>query len=99
MKIKLFSVSVILCVLLIGCTSTSKIIGSWVDSDGGNYEFYKDGSMSISTLGIPMSGSYELIDRETIKMSLDGLLGFGGSTIFNYKVTGNQLTLTTGDLT
>ena len=99
MKNKLYCALFFMVILLTACAGTSKIVGSWVDSDGGKYEFYKDGSMTISTLGITMSGSYELIDRETLKMSLEGLLGLGGSTIFNYKVSGDQLTLATGDLT
>ncbi len=83
-----------LSVALVGCSSSVNIEGSWVDYDNSVYTFYKDGTIIIESFGIKLSGEYEFIEKDTIKLELDGLWGIGGATIFEVEKSGNQLTLT-----
>ncbi|NSW52546.1 MAG: hypothetical protein HPY85_08600 [Anaerolineae bacterium] len=94
MKQKLFLLLIILSLLLSACSASSKIVGSWVDADGVVYEFFKDGTVTIDSWGITISGTYEFIDKDTLKMNLDGLWGIGGATVFDVEFSGKQLLLT-----
>ena len=93
MKVKWMVIILLASFVLTACSSSSKIVGTWEDQYGDQYEFYKDGTLVITSYGIPMSGSYEFIGSETIKLSFDGLLGLGGSSILDVKISGGELRL------
>jgi len=94
MKTKFVIVVLLIGILFTACSASSQIVGKWASEDGIEYEFFKDGTMTINTFGIVASGSYEFIDKDTIKMRLDGLWGIGGATICDVKVSGKELSLT-----
>lgn len=98
-KAKLISIVLLVSIFLTGCSAESKIIGTWVDADGVNYEFFKDGTVTIESYGIVVSGNYEFIDGDTMKLNLDGLWGLGGASVFDVKISGKELALTTSGQT
>ena len=91
MKIK-FLVLILLAGLVLGaCSSSNKIIGTWEDQYGDQYEFYEDGTAVVTSYGVPITGSYEFIDDDTLKFNFDGLLGLAGSPIIDVVFSGGEL--------
>ena len=94
MKTKLGSLIIIVIlvgVLLTAC-SANRLVGSWVDSSNVTYTFYEDGRLVIGGL-IPVTGTYEVLDGTRVMLTLDGLFGLAGGTVYDYKISGNRLTL------
>jgi len=98
MKTKLFIILIVAVLLISGCSASNKIIGRWEDTDGIQYEFYRDGTITIDSYGITVSGDYEFIDKETIKINLAGLWGLAGASVMEVDISGNQMTLNEGGI-
>ena len=95
MKTKAVVFLLIVSLLFAACSPSSKIVGRWEDADGAIYEFFKDGTMVIKTGIFSVSGTYDFVDRDNLKLNMDGLWGIGGATVYSVKISGSQLTLST----
>lgn len=91
MNKKILLVSLLIIVLLTACSASNRILGKWEDADGSIYEFFKDGTMAINSFGISISGTYEFIESDTMKLNMDGLWGIGGATIAKVKFSGREM--------
>ncbi|MBC8262559.1 MAG: hypothetical protein H8E47_00345 [Anaerolineales bacterium] len=70
------------------------IVGKWQQAGGGEtIEFYKDGTVTATSIGITVTGSYKFIDDSQIRLDLSGLWGLAGPQIFEVRISGNRLTL------
>lgn len=78
--------------LVASCGGSNRIVGEWEDSDGVVYHFYKDGTLTFNSFGLEVSGTYAFVDKDSIKIELDGLLGLAGNTVFDVSFSGNQMT-------
>lgn len=98
MNNNLFPSSLIALSLLVSCSLSpeSSIVGNWkeIGEENSYMEFFKDGTVSATgkytgTIG----GSYEFLDRETVKIEMGGIGAWVGPLIFNVSTKGNELTL------
>ena len=96
------SISIILILLLIigiaiGCSSSS-IVGKWQDTESSDtLEFTDDGDVIVISGGNIMTGKYELIGSDVVKVRLEGLSGafinlFAGDK-WQYEISGNTMTV------
>jgi hypothetical protein len=97
--------AVILCLILslgfiASCSSNSThpIVGKWLDSQNqASMEFTANGKFIIEAQDQLITGDYELIGDNIIKIKMEGLVGaalslFGGNSI-KYDITGDTLTI------
>ena len=100
MKTKLHSLILVVTLvgLLLTACSSNKLVGTWVDNTGTTYTFSSDGTLVVGGL-IPMTGSYEVLDGGQLVLKMDGLFGLTGGTVYDYQVSGNQLSLTAMGMT
>ena len=96
MKFKTLLVLLMVGILLTACSTASKVVGDWVATDGTAFSFYKDGTVSIDSLGFTITGTYEFVDKDTMRLELDGLWGIAGASIYDVSVKGSELTLSDG---
>lgn len=89
----------IVSLLLAGCSSNGKIIGKWEAEDGSSFEFFKDGTVTMTSYGISFTGTYEFVDTDRVKITMDGLLGVAGGVIYDVEYSGGQLLLTSYGVT
>ncbi len=80
-----------------GCMANpeKQIIGEWKDSAGiVGYEFFEDGTVEFSVLGVPVSGSYTM-DKKEETITLTGTVIVKSITqTYKYQVEESKLTLT-----
>lgn len=93
MKVKFVLLLLVLSLILAGCSGAGKIVGKWQEANDTVYEFFKDGTLVVSSYGIQMTGVYEFVDNDTIKITMDGLLGIGGASVLDISFSGSQLRL------
>ncbi len=97
------AISIILFVTLIGgmtvgCTVFSPIVGKWQDiRTRDTIEFTRVGDVIIKSGGLVITGKYELVGSDVVKVKLEGLSGawmslFGGES-WQYEISGDTLTL------
>ena len=92
---KVLSILVICLLLISACSPNQKLIGKWQSVQSGEtLEFFKDGTISITSFGIPMTGSYTILDSSSLRIDISGLFGIGGGQIVEFSVSGDTLTLT-----
>jgi hypothetical protein len=104
MRNKLFRV-ILLCVTFsllfvttFGCTYFSPIVGKWQDNKSQDtVEFTRDGNVIMESGGYFITGKYELIGDNIVKLSFGGLGGdmlsaFGVDT-WQYTISGNTMTI------
>jgi len=92
--LRLVSVIVILMlatVLVSGCGTQNNLLGTWEGEDGEVLEFFKDGTLIITDKFISASGNYSIIEKNRVRIELDGLWGIAGAQVINYEISGNQL--------
>lgn len=77
---------------LFGQSLQTKIVGSWVDTDGITWSFYDDGTCQVDS-NIPIQGTYELEENGTLRFTAQGLFFFGGSHIYQVEISGDNMTL------
>jgi hypothetical protein len=85
-----------ICLILISaCSSKQNLVGTWQNEQSGDtLVFFKDGTISMTSLGMSVTGSYQILDDTNLKISISGLFGLGGAQIYGYSVSGKTLTLT-----
>lgn len=82
----------------LGCTYFSPVVGKWQDKQSHNtVEFTRDGKIIMDTNGYIVTGEYELVGNDVIKLSFQGLGGgmlsaFGADT-YRYTISGDTMTL------
>lgn len=95
------SLAVVICLMIIiatlGCSKENSLYGKWVTEDGFfTVEFFEDGTLTMgsTTTDDPFfteTGSFSVIDNNTIRYELDGFWGIGGEQTAYYEVSGNEL--------
>jgi len=97
-KIRVLTIIFIIAIFLLlisACSPKQNLVGKWQDQQSGEtLEFFKDGTVSMTTLGMSLTGSYTVLDAKNLKINISGLFGIGGAQIYEYSVSGNTLTLT-----
>jgi hypothetical protein len=87
-----------------GCTYFSPLVGKWQDSQSSNtIEFTRDGNVVLNSNGELISGTYQLISSDVVKLNFEGLSGemasaFGVDT-WQYTISGNTMTVVAGGST
>jgi len=94
LKILLVWVLVISMLVLSACSGTGAIVGTWKDSLGQTMTFFKDGTVTTGGL-LAMTGTYTFPDNTHLKIEFQGLGALVGAQVYEYKVSGNTLTLST----
>ncbi len=83
--------------VIIGCTVFSPIVGKWKDTKSSDtVEFTSDGKVIVANEGYIITGTYELVGSDVVKLRLEGLGGawislFGGDT-WQYTISGDTMT-------
>jgi len=74
------------------------LIGKWrSDKTGEVIEFFKEGTVAVtppSPFNITITGSYRLLDDDTIRIDMPGLFALFGGSVYDFRVTDDVLTLT-----
>lgn len=86
--------------LFVSCTSKPEnvIVGKWHEIDGTEtIEFFKDGTVSVVDMGMPMGGNYKFIDDTRLRLELGGLGALVGPVVVKVSVSRNELILTMPD--
>jgi len=86
---------VLICLLFLSaCSSSNSIVGSWEDDSGSLYNFNKDGTLTFETGYISTSGTYSFVDKDTIKIQLEGLLGISVFNTYDVEFQKGEVRLT-----
>lgn len=92
-----FMVCVVFVTSFAGCMANpeKQIVGKWKDSTGiVGYEFFENGTVEFSVLGIPVSGSYTM-DKKEENITLTGTVLVKSITqTYKYQIEESKLTLT-----
>ena len=79
-----------------GCSGSSTIVGKWEGADESltliAYDFRNDGTFTVTVAGVPVEGTYEIVDSNTIRMTIS-VLGVQQSTDVDFTRDGDALTL------
>jgi len=105
-KKSVITISIILFLILlggmiIGCTAFSPIVGKWQDiKTKATIEFTSGGDVIIKSGTTLLTGKYELVGSDVVKLRLEGFAGgwmslFGGDT-WQYTISGDTMTVTVG---
>ena len=85
----------LICLLFLSaCSSSNSIVGSWEDDSGSLYNFNKDGTLTFETGYISTSGTYSFVDKDTIKIQLEGLLGISVFNTYDVEFQKGEVRLT-----
>jgi hypothetical protein len=85
----------------VSCTYFSPLVGKWKDSQSQNtIEFTRDGNVILNSNGYLISGTYQLVSNDVVKLNYVGLSGgmarmFGVDT-WQYSISGNNMTVEAG---
>jgi hypothetical protein len=79
--------------LVVGCGANNELVGTWVGDEDVSIEFFRDGTVLINSLFFSVSGTYSIVDKNRVRLDLDGFWGFAGAQVLQYSVSGNQLNL------
>lgn len=72
----------------------SPIVGKWEQVNGiETWEFFKDGTVSISGGLLPTVGNYKFIDGNRMRVEFGGLVALIGPQVFEVHISGDRLTL------
>ena len=100
-----FTAFAMVCLLLTniftGCSYFSPIVGKWQDAKSLDIlEFTRDGKVILETNAFIITGEYEIIGDDVIKLSYEGLggdiLSALGADNYRYSISGDTLTLERG---
>jgi hypothetical protein len=91
--------SILICLCLLGCSYNTSIVGYWqsTEDESAYIEFVEDGKLIIDTGEHIVTGTYETLSENYIKVDIDGLVGlflplFSNDT-WKYDVTKKGLIL------
>jgi len=85
--------------LIVGCTVFSPIVGKWQDvSTHDTIEFTRGGDVILKSSGLLITGKYELVGSDVVKLRFEGFAGgwmslFGGDT-WQYTISGDTMKIT-----
>ncbi len=99
-NIYLILVTAFVLLSLSGCGGGDNIVGKWQSdtSENETLEFFRDGTMTLTSYGVAVTRNYSFPDNDHVKVEMNGLLGVLGSSVYEYLVKGNTLTLSGGGL-
>jgi hypothetical protein len=81
-----------------GVTPAEAILGKWRNISGKEtVEFFKDGTLQFISDGSPMGGDYKIVDDSHIRVAFGGFAGLAGPMVWQFAISGEQLTLTLPD--
>ncbi|MHA1280152.1 MAG: hypothetical protein ACTSQ8_23410 [Candidatus Helarchaeota archaeon] len=93
---KIILAFILITVLMTSCSTESKIIGKWYDEYGTEVEFFKDGTFVVQFYGVTLTGEYKLVDKETIMLNSEGIIGIFGAQVFTVEISDGQMYLDAG---
>lgn len=85
------------------CVFKPSLVGTWqnVEETEQHIEFTNDGSIVVDNGTLRITGTYELIGDDYIKIHLDGLVGgllnLAAADTWKYQISRNQMTLDIGN--
>ena len=72
-KYRILVVFISLVLILTACTPKNPLLGNWESENGDVFKFYKDGTLVVESAYINFSGTYEIIDDSSVKITFEGL--------------------------
>lgn len=95
LQVLLLCATLTLSALLTACSPA--IVGKWQQGTNGQIlQFFDGGTMAIITGGQTSTGSYKMLDSNTIQITAPGFFGYS-SQVYQVNISGDKLTLTTPD--
>ena len=87
--------------LFTACTATSPLVGKWHDAKQNSYiEFSWDGKVILDDGMNIITGTYEIVGDDYVKVRLEGFAGawiaFFGADTWKFEVSGDTLILQQG---
>lgn len=83
--------------ILSGCKGGTSITGKWEGTDETlaivTYEFRGDGTFTMIVAGVPIEGTYRIVDSNTMELTIS-VLGVETVSRVNFVRSGDKLTLT-----
>jgi hypothetical protein len=80
--------------LFVSCSLKSSIVGKWQEIGGSEtIEFFKDGTISLTSHGISLNGKYTFIEDDRIKVEFGGLGSIAGPILYRASISSGELTL------
>jgi hypothetical protein len=106
MRVALIALFLILVTgMVMACTVSSPIVGRWQDTQNKSQylEFFKDGRVILDDGNLMITGTYELIGDDYVKLRFEGIAGafvalFGAETS-RVEISGDTMRLTQGGRT
>jgi len=93
-NVRLHFMIVLLMVLAVSCGPGSRIVGRWQQVGGDQIlEFFDGGTVTATSFGITITGDYEFLDKDTIRLDMRGLFGLGNSQVLDIRISGDTLIL------
>ncbi len=94
-KIGTLFATIVALALLVSCSDKSSIVGKWQGTGGDEtLEFFKDGTVSAVSKGMPLGGNYSFVESDRIKMEFGGIGALAGPMIMTISFSGGDLSLT-----
>jgi len=88
---------VLLGIFLSACKGGTSITGKWEGTDETlalvTYDFRDDGSFTVTVAGVPIVGTYEMVDSNTMQLTIS-VLGVETVSTVDFVRSGDSLTLT-----
>ena len=80
-------------ILSVSCTLTSPIVGKWQEANGDITEFTWNGRITVYSERSVLTGTYEIVGGDYLKVKFDGIAGafssFFGTDTMKYRVSGD----------
>lgn len=92
---RIFLISILLCILLVGCGKSSQFLGNWKYQDGPEYTIYqfnKDGTLLVSAHDIFSKDNSEIYEYDVDGDSIS-IKNENREYNFKYSINGGVLTL------
>jgi uncharacterized protein (DUF2147 family) len=83
--------------LLVACSSKPEdaCLGKWsTDNGSAKLELFKDGKIKITETHVLVHGKYSFVDKDKIKVELEGYEHVGGPPIITVAFAGEEMTWT-----
>lgn len=80
-------------------STESAVVGHWQEVGAGTdtMELFKDGTITVNSLGMNMAGQYSFVEKDRIKVELGGLGALAGPIVMTVSFSSDQMTWTTQD--
>ena len=78
---------------LFGWSLKSKILGTWYENPSTtSWSFFDDGTFQVNS-NIPVEGTFEFIDKNHLRIQVEGLFFFAGSKVWEANISETAMTL------